>query len=443
MTSIIVILIIVFLLLVSLRIFRTMYVSPILSMLLIGILMGPNGFNIIDRLLIFIGDPGAAEGIRNTIESFYLLGIIFIMALAGMEINPDYIMSEKKNVLLLSFYSIIIPGLFGILTAFILQMEYISGLLLTALFITQSIGAVFIFLDEMKLEKTRFGTIMLGATMICVIVSTIILSIAIEFQRFLNPEFLQPRFSVIDLIGFDSLPALGLYLAGVITIFLYIGLTFIPRLLTRFVHWFITVKLQLSLIFLFIVLFYSVTGSYLGINPIIGAFTGGFAISRSGLLKEFKNMSPILNQVGYGLFVPFMFYYIGAQTDLTLILDFNNVLIIILLVIMISISKISAGYIAMRKSGFGKIKSFGAGILSVPRLTATLIIAGIGITLGIFTQELFTSITILAFITSISAPSVVRHLFDRYNEEFMELGPEPPPSPERESARSLVDEYPC
>jgi Kef-type K+ transport system membrane component KefB len=443
MTSIIVILIIIFLLLVSLRIFRTIYVSPILSMLLIGILMGPNGFNIVERLLIFIGDPGAAPGIRDTIESFYLLGIIFIMALAGMEIDQSYILSEKNKVMLQSAYSVIIPGIVGIITAIVLQLEYISAFLLSAVFITQSIGVVFIFLDEMKLDKTRFGTILLGSTMVCIIISTVILSITIEFQRFLNPEFLQPRFSVIDIIGFDSLFTLGLYLTGVIIIFLVVGLTLIPKFLVKLVYWFMTVKLQFSLIFLFIILLYSVIGSYLGINPVIGAFTGGFAISRSGLLKEFENIPPILNQVGYGLFVPFMFYYIGAQTDITMILDINNIFIIVLLVIMISISKTSAGYVAMRKSGFGKVKSLGAGILSVPRLTASLIIAGIGITLGIFTQEIFTSIVILAFITSISAPSLVRYLFDRYNVEFFEAGIEPPSPPEIKTAKSLVDEYPC
>lgn len=109
---------IMFLLLIALtaivpQILRRFHVPGVVSILLIGILIGPNGIDLIRKLNHFLGRGYPTDQLYLVVEAMGLLGLVFLMALAGMEVNLRILLSEKRAVGWLSLLTFSIPALAG------------------------------------------------------------------------------------------------------------------------------------------------------------------------------------------------------------------------------------------------------------------------------------------------------------------------------------------
>ena len=89
---------------------RRFQIPTVISLLLVGMLVGPTGLGIdlvgvLSRALSFLGDPGVADVAGKTqrhfmsfIDSLGALGLMLLMALAGMEADFKLIRSTRKPV---------------------------------------------------------------------------------------------------------------------------------------------------------------------------------------------------------------------------------------------------------------------------------------------------------------------------------------------------------
>ena len=137
----------------------------------------------------------------------------------------------------------------------------------------------------------------------------------------------------------------------------------------------------------------------LGLSPIVGAFAVGMALSAT---KVFEKIENFISRIGL-IFAPLFFAIIGAQVDFrTVNLD---VLMLSAVVIAIAISTKLLGC-GLPSILFLKNKTAGmrVGIGMISRGEVGLIVAGVGVTAGILTSEVYSTIVIMVAVTTIITP---------------------------------------
>ncbi|MBR7138607.1 MAG: cation:proton antiporter [Lentisphaeria bacterium] len=415
---------------------RRFKIPAVISLLVAGMIIGPTGLNLVTTLsepLKFLGTPPpeTVSHFNSLVNSLGALGLMFLMALAGMEADFKLINSAKKPVILLSILTFLIPALTGYWIYWYFKPDDLPGKLLYAsLFASHSVGIVFPVIRELKLSKTRFGAAVLISTVITDVASIILLAVSVQLHRQWNSQahmVVKGTLSIFDrmdtsLLGNSFTPVflliVLLYLAVAILTVSYIG-KWLRKIFNPGEDMLITLLLLVILATVLI-------GELLGINLVVGAFIAGL-----GLSKVVQDQDMVVfrrfESIGYGFLIPFLFVSIGMKTDFAAFSQSGNVMIILLTVTGLIVSKMFSGFIAMRCSGFNNPAAISAGLMTVPQLSATLAAAAIGKDLGILDTQFFNTIIILAVVTTLPIPSLVRWVIEKGNVAFEDAESSPPP----------------
>ena len=136
---------ILFLLLMTLvavvpQVLRRFHIPAVVSMMLVGIVIGPNALDLVGILSVFLGRGYPVEQIHIVIEAIGLLGLVFLMALAGMEVNLRIILAEKRAVGWLSLLTFTLPAAAGYAAyALFLPADTIGKWVYASLFASHSV----------------------------------------------------------------------------------------------------------------------------------------------------------------------------------------------------------------------------------------------------------------------------------------------------------------
>ena len=414
---------------------RKYHIPNVIALLVVGMLIGSNGLlgfdlvAVLSKWLSFLGTPGEeAQTAANTaaqfntfVDSLGSLGLMFLMALAGMEADFRLIRSARKAVVMLSVLTFFIPAVTGYwiyqhfcpdeLAGKVLYASlFASGKVLYAsLFASHSVGIVFPVIRELKLSHTRFGAAVLISTVITDIASIILLAVSVQlFRQSQNISHMVGRgtLSIFDhmdthLLGNSFLPVF------LLIVLVYLGaMIFLTNSFGRWVmsHFKLSDDIVITLLLLMI-LVTVIVGELFGINLVVGAFIAGLGLARvvrerdQLLFKRFES-------IGYGFLIPFLFISIGMKTDFSAFFQMG---------------KVGSGFTAMKLSGYSNKASLAAGLMTVPQLSATLAAAAIGKDTGILDDRFFNAIIILSIITTLPIPSLVRAVLNYGRNEFVEL----------------------
>lgn len=395
------------------RLFQKFYIPSVIAILITGIVIGPNLLDLVRSLNHFLGRGYPTAQLYSIIEAMGLIGLIFLMSLAGMEANLKLIRAEKKAVFWLSFMTFIIPAATGF---FVFKgfrpNDLIGQLFYASLFASHSVGIVFPIIKELKVVKTRFGVAVLSATVITDIASLILLAVCVQLVR--HTAKLSTLGESISLFDRVDMTALGgfFYPIFILAIFLFMAgsLWAVPRM-GKWVFNKIHPRDDARVTFFLVtVLSVVLIGELVGVSVIVGAFIAGMALS--GLSHFYLDNGLLFKKIegtGYGFFVPFMFLAIGMKTDVGILFEAQENLGIILWTVGgLVLSKGFSGWLAMRVSGFSHTKGILAGLMTIPQLSATLAAAAVGYTLNIIPQNFFNAIIILSIVTTIPVPILVK-----------------------------------
>lgn len=153
----------------------------------------------------------------------------------------------------------------------------------------------------------------------------------------------------------------------------------------------------------------------IGLASIIGAFLAAMAFSNvKDRYKLTENVRPISV-----LLVPFFFVVTGAKVDLTVFFGSGDAIYLVLLTVVITLLAIMGKYFGC---GLGA-RSLGArsrriiGIGMVPRGEVGIIIAAIGLGMGILDDSLFSVIVLMAIITTLMAPPLLKWAYSISSED--------------------------
>jgi Kef-type K+ transport system membrane component KefB len=139
--------------------------------------------------------------------------------------------------------------------------------------------------------------------------------------------------------------------------------------------------------------------AYLGLSPIVGAFAIGMAVASTRIINRVQEYVDKLEII----FAPLFFAIIGAQVDLRGV----NLNVLYVAVVMIGIAVLT------KLIGTGlpsliflkdRSKSMRVGIGMISRGEVGLIVAGVGVSSGALTNDIYTAIIIMVAATTIITP---------------------------------------
>ena len=265
-------------------------------------------------------------------------------------------------------------------------LETIESMLVATALTATSIAITVQVLTELGKMQTKEARLILGAAIVDDILAIAALSVV---TTMVQTGDITPAIIDITLL---ILKILGLFAA------LLIGSVFIiPRILHRERLW----RSEGSMEGITTAAFFGAAGlaASVGLSPIVGAFSVGMAVASTRVIKQVEEY---VSKLGI-IFVPLFFAIIGAQVDLRGI----NLEVLYLSGIVIAIAIITKlvgcglpALIFLRNKG----RAMRVGIGMISRGEVGLIVAGVGVSSGALSTDVYTTVIIMVALTTIITP---------------------------------------
>ena len=377
------------------EIFQRIKQPVVLGELLAGIIVGPYALG---GLPLFDGQPLVV--LDETLKYIGELAAIVILFIAGLEITPREFLRGGAASFTVGALGVIIPFAVGFVVLSLYGLDSFEILLIATAMTATSIAISIQVLTELGKMQSKEARLILGAAIVDDILAIAILSVVLTMVQSGNtsPQIMDIAFLIVKILGLFAVLLIG-------AIFL------IPRILHREKLW----RSRGSIEGITTAIFFGIAGvaAYVGLSPIVGAFAAGMAVASTKLIKQVEEYAQKLQFI----FAPLFFAIIGAQVDLR---GVNiDVLIIagIIIAIAISTKLVGCGLPSMLFLKKDKTKSMRVGIGMVSRGEVGLIVAGVGVTTGVLSTDIYTSIIIMVAVTTIITPIWLKK---SYKKELVE-----------------------
>jgi len=325
-----------------------------------------------------------------TAEVFAELGVVILLFTVGLEVRIDDLIKVGPMAILVGTIGFILPIIAGIGIGLAIGEEVLPAALIGLALAATSIGITSRVLAEMGMLDRAFARVILGAA----IVDDILALLAIG---------LLSGFAEGDL-GIDTVLTL---IAGLA--FVGIGLALAPlgRRLPRKV--FVWPKFaDTPVVPVFIIMFAgALLAQFVGLAAIIGAFVVGLIIAETPVREEVEHGFRSL----LGIFAPFFFAVTGANIDMSALLNPELLIIVLVLAVMGVITKLVGGIAGAWK--LGKWNSIVVGVGMSPRGEVGIVVAALGLSLGLINREIYAVLLAAVILTTLVAPVMLQWTIPR------------------------------
>ena len=348
--------------------FNRLRLPHIIGMILAGLLIGENGFNIIER--------------DESFELFGEVGLYYIMFLASLEINMQEMKQAKGGALLMGLAVFAIPIALGLLAnTFILgYSNFMTSLLLASMYASYTLIS-YPIVARYGLSRLRCVNFVVGGTIITDTLTLFVLAIIVGISRGeANLWFV--------LLMFVKLMAVG-----AVIIFLF------PRIARYFFRNYNDSVIQY--IFVMMLLFLGAGLMKLaGMEGILGAFITGLVLNR--LIPHSSPLMRRIDFVGNAIFIPFFLIGVGMMIDISVLFEGSGSLIVAAVMVTTALTgKWIASFMVSkvyRMSPGERNLMFG---LSTSQAAATLAAAIVGNKIGLLNDDVLNGTILLILVTCI------------------------------------------
>jgi Kef-type K+ transport system membrane component KefB/nucleotide-binding universal stress UspA family protein len=345
----------------------------IIGLILAGVLVGPHGLGILER------DP--------TIVLLGTVGLLFLMFLGGLETSLDDLKRNADRPIIFGLATFLIPMVLGTGVMLALGYSFWAAVLVASCFASHTLVALPV-LTKLGIMRHPASIATLGATLITNVLALLVLAIVVKADQG-------------DLtLGF------WLFLIPSLVVYTFAVLWGVPRL----GRWFFRkfghdegAEFTFVLAALFVA---SYLASLIEIEPIVGAFLAGVAIT-----QIIPRLSPLMNRVqfiGNTLFVPIFLISVGMLVDpLILIREPQSLLFAAVLVLTELVSKFVAAWGSARWFGWqfpSAMVMFG---LSMAQAASTLAAITIAFDIGLVDELVVNAIIVMILVSCVGSPWVV------------------------------------
>jgi len=278
-------------------------VPHIIGLILAGAIVGPYALNLLRR--------------DSSIVLFGTVGLLYIMFLAGLEIDLTEFKKNKLKILVFGFTTFLLPLVFGTLAGYyILGYGWLSSILLASMFSTHTLVS-YPIASKYGVARNRAVALTVGGTMITDILALLILAVIAGMTK----EEVSSGFWVT--LGISSL--------------VFVGIVFF--IFPLIIQWFFKKNddsVSQYIFVLAIVFLASFLAEAAGIEAIIGAFFAGLVLN-----KFIPHSSPLMNRidfVGNALFIPFFLIGVGMLVNFNVLLQGWGALKVAGVIVLVAIS---------------------------------------------------------------------------------------------------------
>ncbi len=325
------------------------------------------------------------------IESLGELGVIFLMFVAGLETDVKELKASSASSSLIAFGGVVMPLLMVSLGAYVMTGSWQESLFMGVIATATSVSISVQTLRELGRLRSPEGIGILGAAIIDDVVGIVLLTV---IMGIIKPEYGSSIFMVIAKIILFFIIA---FLIG--TIIVKFAAKFCERL--RIEDHIVSCAVIACLIFAFL-------SEELGVAAITGAYFAGVIFS----MTEFRNkISHDVNKVGNIMFTPIFFVSIGMGVDLHVV--GSAIGLGLLFIVMGSLGKVIGCGVGARLSGFPNPNALQIGIGMVPRAEVAIIIANLGVKVGIMNDKGLAAVISMVLVTTLITPSLLKWATDR------------------------------
>lgn len=340
---------------------------PVVGELAGGFIVGPYALGLVV--------PGEAALVLSE------LGVVVLLFSVGLEVRTDQLLAVGRSAVAAAVLAMVLPITGGmavmLATGAAPGAAAFVGLALAA----TSIGITSRVLAEMGVLDRTFARVILGAA----IVDDVLALVAIGLVSGLAT-------------GDVSASTLVVAVAGVALVGLGFAVARRARGLRREAFtWPLFADTPLVPAFI-VMLGLALVAVVVGLAAIIGAFVAGLIVAETEAREELEHeIRPLA-----AIFTPFFFAVTGAAVDLRAIFEPRITLLVLVLTAVGVATKLAGGYLGAR--GLGRARAMAVGVGLVPRGEVGIVVATLGLGLGLLTPDLFSAVLVTVVATTVVAP---------------------------------------
>ncbi|MDR0712269.1 MAG: cation:proton antiporter [Prevotellaceae bacterium] len=348
-------------------IFTTLRIPYIVGLIAAGIIAGPHGLNIILR--------------DSSIELFSTVGLLYIMFIAGVEVDINGFKRNKVKSIVFSLYSFGIPMTLGVVVGiFLFRYSVATSVLLACMFASHTLLA-YPIVSRYGISKIRSVSMTVVATVIIDTLALLALAVVVgnhkgelDLLHWIRFAFLILAFGVAVLVG---LPMVARY--------------FFKRNTDSIAQYiFVLAMMFLSAFF----------AQIIGMEGIIGAFLAGIALNR--LIPSTSALMNRIDFVGNALFIPIFLISVGMLVDLRMLFtSFHAIAVAVVMSVVAIAGKYIPAYLTQKTFKLKPVERTMIFGLSNAHAAATLAVVIVGRQIALFNDDVLNGTIIMILVTCI------------------------------------------
>lgn len=371
----------------------------VIGELLAGIILGPSLFGWIWPEAQHAIFPKTPEQ-KAMIDGIAQFGILLLLLLTGMETDLKLVRKVGKAAIAISIAGILVPFACGFALGEFLpdallpnpQARLVASLFMGTALSISSVKIVAVVVREMNFMRRNVGQIIVATAVIDDTIGWIIIAVIFSLASHGTLDIASVARAVLGTLAF-----------------LAISFTVGRRLVFRLIRWANDNLISAAAVITVILLLMSVMAlitHMIGVHTVLGAFVAGILVGESPILT--RQIDDRLRSLISSFFMPVFFGLAGLSADLSVLRDPDLLLLTGLLVVIASVGKFGGAFVGGTLGGLNHRESLALASGMNARGSTEVIIATIGLSIGVLSQNLFTMIVTMAIVTTMAMPPMLR-----------------------------------
>ena len=356
---------------------RLVRLPAVVGEIVAGCLIGPS----------LLGWIAPTEPLENLSE----IGVVLLLFSVGLETRFDDLKRVAGSATAVAVLGVLIPFACGTLWAHSIGPDWPRSLFIAAAFVATSAGITARVLKQLGVLQHVESRVILGAAVLDDILAMLLLGVVTGVQS-------------AGALRAGNLIAVLVEAIGFVLVVGLVG----TRVMRRASSWLERPSdstLPLALV-LALCLGLAWLATQFGLAAIIGAFLAGMIASESRQRERLEEQTrPLLT-----LLTPFFFVLTGAKVQLAQLADGESLRWLLTATVLALLTKLAGGWLGAWKLGHGAALRVGVGMM--PRGEVGVVIAALGLAVGVFDQRMYAVLVAMSLLTSIIAPPILALLFD-------------------------------
>lgn len=395
------------------QVFRRFGQPAVIGEILGGLLLGPTVFGAIlpdQQRAVFIDH----EPVAVALGAVYQLGLLLLMFCSGAEMRTVFDRGDRRTTLAITLSGTAVPLIAGLMIVRAFDKERLIGpaasdsayaIVFGIAIAVTSIPVISRIFADLGILATRFSRIVLAAAVIEDIMLYVLLSAALAGVSAASGD----AHGLVGLLGLQPDGYDGLALHALISTVFFVAALFVgPRLFGAFSGFRYNLLTRSSPIagMLFFMFAATVVAVLLGVAPMFGAFVAGIAVGRS---PDSAGDSPreSIKSFAYAFFIPVYFAIVGLR--LNLLTEFDPAFFALFLLLACAIKALSV-YAGARAVGESRNGATNFAVAMNARGGPGIVLASLALDAGIINERFYSSLVMLAIVTSFMAGSWLSRL---------------------------------